>query len=113
MEEIKNFQSGVKEVGVLVIGGGIAGLVAARDLSLRSTSVLLIESSPSLGGSISKISLQGVEVDAGAESFAISRSDALELIQSLGISDQLIAPTRSDARIQLLDGALPIPHGIL
>ncbi|HSB68269.1 MAG TPA: CoB--CoM heterodisulfide reductase iron-sulfur subunit A family protein [Candidatus Methylomirabilis sp.] len=39
----------------LVIGGGIAGLIAARDLAARGIAVTLIESSPFLGGRVPRL----------------------------------------------------------
>lgn len=40
---------------VLVIGGGVAGLTAARDLAARGIAVTLIESSPFLGGRLAQL----------------------------------------------------------
>ena len=40
---------------VLVIGGGVAGLTAARDLAVRGIRVTLIESSPFLGGRLAQL----------------------------------------------------------
>lgn len=40
---------------VLVIGGGVAGLTAARDLASRGIEVTLIESSPFLGGRLAQL----------------------------------------------------------
>lgn len=40
---------------VLVIGGGVAGLTAARDLAARGIHVTLIESSPFLGGRLAQL----------------------------------------------------------
>ncbi len=42
---------------VTVIGGGVAGLRAARDLSLRGFDVTLVEKSPFLGGQTAKLDL--------------------------------------------------------
>ena len=39
----------------LVIGGGVAGLTAARDLASRGIAVTLIESSPFLGGRLAQL----------------------------------------------------------
>jgi len=41
--------------GALVIGGGIAGLVAARDLAQRGMKVTLVEKRPFLGGRVSQL----------------------------------------------------------
>ncbi|MEW6686527.1 MAG: hydrogenase iron-sulfur subunit [Candidatus Edwardsbacteria bacterium] len=52
-EERKPFL--VKSKSVLVIGGGVAGLEAAKLLSLAGLEVILIEKAPFLGGMVSKL----------------------------------------------------------
>ena len=44
-----------KEKGVLVIGGGIAGIQAALDLAASRVKVYLVEKSPSLGGRMAQL----------------------------------------------------------
>ena len=56
----------------IVVGGGIAGLVMARDLVLGGLDVTLLEASDHLGGKIARHTVAGVDLDAGAESFASS-----------------------------------------
>jgi heterodisulfide reductase subunit A len=41
--------------GVLVIGGGIAGIQAALDLADSDFQVYLVESSPSIGGAMAQL----------------------------------------------------------
>lgn len=100
---------------VLVIGGGIAGLHASRRLALAGHQVTLVESTPSLGGLIRQVSIAGlpVPVDVGAESFSVARPDTLNLIQDLGLTDQLEEPNPQGAVLRLPAGTIPIPHGIL
>ena len=97
----------------LVIGGGISGLVSALELAKKDHSVILLEASARLGGSISSVELLGHRVDSGAESFAVTRSDALQLIEELGLHAKIIEPTRSDARIMFSNKLYPIPHGLM
>ncbi|MFT3731347.1 MAG: NAD(P)/FAD-dependent oxidoreductase [Hyphomicrobium sp.] len=52
---------------VAVIGGGAAGIAAARSLIERGKSVLLIEALPRLGGRARTETLNGVPVDFGCE----------------------------------------------
>jgi heterodisulfide reductase subunit A len=44
-----------KEKGVLVIGGGIAGIQAALDLAASRVRVYLVEKSPSIGGRMAQL----------------------------------------------------------
>jgi protoporphyrinogen/coproporphyrinogen III oxidase len=101
-----------RSVDGLVLGGGIAGLVATRELLGFCGSVELLESSERLGGSIGSIEIAGIRVDSGAEAFAITRPDTELLLQELGLAEKVIAPDRSDARIKSPRGTFLIPHGI-
>jgi heterodisulfide reductase subunit A len=44
-----------REKGVLVIGGGIAGIQAALDLADAQLQVYLVEKQPSIGGTMAKL----------------------------------------------------------
>jgi heterodisulfide reductase subunit A len=44
-----------KASGVLVLGGGIAGIQAALDLAASRVKVYLVEKSPSLGGRMAQL----------------------------------------------------------
>ncbi len=98
---------------VAVVGGGITGLVAARALarSARGAHVVLVEASAGLGGKVRTDDLDGVRVEAGADSFATAPGTALELCDSLGLTRELIAPAAFGARLWA-DGRLrPLPPG--
>ena len=69
----------------VVVGGGVAGLTAARELSLAGFSVLLLESSPDVGGKLRLGTVAGVEVDVGAESMLARRHEAVELADELSL----------------------------
>ena len=51
---------------VIVVGGGVAGLVAARGLAATGRAVLLLEGSPGLGGKLRSAEVAGLTVDVGA-----------------------------------------------
>jgi oxygen-dependent protoporphyrinogen oxidase len=97
----------------IVVGGGLAGLVAAFDLAKNGQKVALFEASSILGGSIGNVELVGIQVDSGAESFAVSRSSTLELLGELGLSEKIVKPFRSDARILANGQSYIIPNGIM
>ncbi|MET0589838.1 MAG: FAD-dependent oxidoreductase, partial [Naasia sp.] len=92
---------------VLVVGGGIAGLVAARSLAGRGYRVALVEGSDRLGGSVRSDVLGDVAMDVGAESVATKGAGALQLIAELGLDTA--PPRRGGAWLQLGDRAVPLP----
>ncbi len=98
---------------VVVIGGGVAGLVAARTLLQAGMPVRLLEASPRFGGALRSATVGGVSVDIGAEAFAVTRPEARELIDDLGLSATVVRPRRSDARVLLDTGLFPMPHALL
>lgn len=99
---------------VVVIGGGVAGLCAARELVAAGLRVRVLESSGTLGGSVASHELAGLTLDAGAESFS-TRSDTVPaLARELGLGDKICTPNPVGAWLHLpgLDGgstAVPLP----
>lgn len=87
---------------VAVVGGGITGLAAAHQLIGAGLSVTVLEASPRWGGKLSPLWLDGVRLDAGAESILARRPEGLALLADLGLGDQVVHPTA--ARPALLVG---------
>jgi len=107
--------------GIVVIGGGIAGLAAAhRVLELSAARgecvpLILVEAGPRLGGTIASERIDGFLVESGADSFLTEKPWALDLCRRLGIEHQLIG-TRDDQRRTFVvhAGRLhPLPEGFL
>src|SRR5262245_166702 len=55
----------IDQVDVAVVGGGAAGIAAARRLVDRHRSVLLIEALPQLGGRARTVTIQSMPLDLG------------------------------------------------
>ncbi len=92
--------------GVVVIGGGIAGLCAARELVAAGLRVTVLESSERFGGSVASHELAGLTLDAGAESFS-TRSDTVPaLARELGLGSLVCSPDPVGAWLHL-----PGPEG--
>ena len=87
---------------VVVIGGGISGLVAARVLVRSGLDVLVAEAGRAWGGKIASTVLDGVRLDTGAEALLARRPEPIALIDSLGLSERRVHP--SDAKPDLLVG---------
>jgi len=74
----------VRMVDVVVVGGGIAGLVAAAFASRAGASVLLLEASPAFGGRASTRIVSGYHFNQGAH--ALYRDGFLDkALQDLGV----------------------------
>jgi oxygen-dependent protoporphyrinogen oxidase len=101
------------EKHVVVIGGGIGGLVAARECAKVGMQVTLLEAADELGGAIRRIELDGVVVDAGAESYATRGGLVRALVEELGLAERIVAPRPGGAWLAGIPGvgAAPLPVG--
>ncbi|MGH9040415.1 MAG: protoporphyrinogen oxidase [Acidimicrobiia bacterium] len=83
----------------VVVGGGIAGLVAAYELFERGLDVTLFESDSRFGGKIvTSRTDDGLVIEGGADSFLSSKPAGLALCQRLGIGSRLINSRPDDRR---------------
>ncbi|MFT4123069.1 MAG: FAD-dependent oxidoreductase [Microbacteriaceae bacterium] len=94
--------------GFTVVGGGLAGLVAARRLALGGALVTLIEAGDRLGGTVTHHVVGGLVLDAGAESFASRRGVVETLARALGLSAEVVPPA-GRAWLHRETGAVPLP----
>jgi protoporphyrinogen/coproporphyrinogen III oxidase len=97
------------DVDVVVAGGGVAGLVIARQLARLGHSVLVVEERDTPGGLVAARTIAGVEVDAGAESFATRQGTVAALIDELGLGDDIVSPNPAGAWVTWNGGAAPLP----
>lgn len=83
----------------LVVGGGIAGLAAAWELTRAGLRPLLVEARGYTGGLVAGGSIGGVRMDLGAEGFVI-RGDAItQMVDALGL--EVVGPAGGGARLFL------------
>ena len=93
---------------VVVIGGGIAGLAAAHEISRRipAAEVLVLEAAATVGGKLRLGELAGRQVDVGAEALLARRTEGVDLAHGVGLGPKLITPLTTSANV-FADGA---PH---
>ena len=107
----------------LVVGGGIAGLLAARRLNQQGWEVTLAEATSVLGGTLSArfldvpsvsdsgaVERQTLELDGGAESFAVRGAAVRALVDELGLGDDVVSPEPLGSWLHGPAGAVPAPR---
>jgi protoporphyrinogen/coproporphyrinogen III oxidase len=88
----------------VVVGGGVGGLVLARRLVLGGASVILLEASDVLGGTVARHTVGGIELDAGAESFATRGGTVAKLARALRLGDDIVEPNPEGAWLETASG---------
>ncbi|MFE9022941.1 protoporphyrinogen oxidase [Streptomyces sp. NPDC007808] len=97
--------------GVVVIGGGIAGLAAAHRLLDAGRRVTVLEASDRVGGKLLPGELAGARVDLGAESMLARRPEAVALAREVGLAEHLQPPATAAASIWTRGALCPMPKG--
>jgi protoporphyrinogen/coproporphyrinogen III oxidase len=96
---------------VAVVGGGMAGLVAARDLAAAGATVQLFEAGERLGGQVRTVAVAGRPVDVGAEALHLSAPGLADLVAELSLEDEVVAPTSGPTWIWTARGLRRLPAG--
>src|ERR1700730_1123056 len=90
---------------VIIVGGGISGLACAFRLKQLGIPVTLLEASDRVGGMVGTVEKDGLLLESGPQSFQGTDS-ILELIQQVGIEDELFAADPHAPRYVLMRGKL-------
>jgi oxygen-dependent protoporphyrinogen oxidase len=94
-----------------VIGGGISGLVAARELLRGGLKVILLEAEDRLGGKIQTQAWGDVRMETGADSFLGRQPHGLRLVEELGLTGDLIRPDVFGGYVSTAAGLRKLPAG--
>jgi oxygen-dependent protoporphyrinogen oxidase len=101
---------------IVVVGGGIAGLAAARRLEslAADADIVLLERDDAVGGKIRTDRVDGFVVEAAPDSFLTRKERGVGLCEELGLSDDLIArrPEHRGSFVRHADHLHPLPEGL-
>jgi oxygen-dependent protoporphyrinogen oxidase len=98
----------------LVVGGGISGLLAARELARAGLHTTVLEAAEAWGGCVGRHDVAGLTLDSGAESFATRSTAVADLAAELGLGGHIVAPRPGGAWVQLPGGPRELPKtGVL
>lgn len=98
-------------MNVVVVGGGLAGLVAAHDLTQAGLHTTVLERDVRLGGQVWSTCSNGFLIEHGAEGYATGQAAGYDLCRDLRLLDRLVSQAKTQS-FELRDGDLvPAPPG--
>lgn len=114
-EKLDELYAHAHEKHAVVVGGGIAGLVAAWECAKVGMRVTVLEAGERTGGVLRSGEVGGVVLDLGAESFATRGGHVRALIDELGLGDDVVTPGTGAGGAWVAGvpgvGAAPLPAG--
>lgn len=94
------------EVDVVVVGGGISGLTAARELCRAGASVRLLERETRCGGLIRTDRADGFVFDVGPDTLLGHKPAAIAMCRELELGDSLVSPLSPRTTYVVREGQL-------
>jgi oxygen-dependent protoporphyrinogen oxidase len=94
---------------VVVVGGGITGMAAARQLALGGAAVALLEPGP-LGGRVQGSAFDGGVLDEAADAFLARVPEGIQLCDELGLGGDLVSPAARRAWVWSRGRLRPLPE---
>lgn len=102
---------------ILIVGGGITGLASAfyvqEEIKAKNLpyKVKLVEAKDRLGGKIETVHQDGFTIERGPDSFLSRKKPAVDLVEKLGLTDQLVRNSTGQAHILVGKKLHKIPPG--
>ena len=101
----ESFVAHVRERRVVVIGAGVAGLVAAWECARVGLTVTVVDAADRPGGSLAPVEIDGLTLDGAHADLALGDPDVDAVLHLLGCDDTVLVPGDRNA----LAGGGPLP----
>ena len=88
-----------RDLDLVVVGGGIAGLAAAWAARRRGADVVVLEAGDQVGGKLRTSPVAGVPLDESADGFLARVPEAVELCRAVGLEAELVSPATGAAYV--------------
>ncbi|MGJ8730028.1 protoporphyrinogen oxidase [Listeria aquatica] len=99
---------------IVIIGGGLSGLSAAytlHQMGNEDISFDVYEKESHFNGKFETVKRDGFLIEKGPDSFLARKTAGVELVNELGLSDELVANATGRSFIYNGSGLFPIPEG--
>lgn len=102
---------------ILIVGGGITGLASAffiqEEIKEKNLpyQLKLVEAKERVGGKIETVHRDGFTIERGPDSFLSRKKPAVDLVEKLGLTDQLVRNSTGQAHILVGKKLHKIPPG--
>lgn len=109
MADTPDLVSHARESRVVVIGAGLAGLVAALECARVGISVTVLEAETDAGGTLRSTEIDGVPVATVADGFAVTDGELARLIDELELRADVVPAREQDTWVAGPHGVAPLP----
>ena len=101
---------------VVIVGGGVSGLATAHYVHSQLGSeveLTVVEAGPSLGGKVANQQFSGHLVDTGPDAVLVRAKAMADLLDDLGLTDEIVAPASLGAHVWSRGKLRRLPTGTL
>jgi oxygen-dependent protoporphyrinogen oxidase len=97
---------------IVVVGGGVSGLVAARRLRQTGSVVTVLEADDRPGGQVHTAYVGGRLVDVGAEALHLGSPSVRALVEELGLTSTVVGSRPGQSWLWTRNRLRPLPPGM-